>query len=199
LMEIVTDPDVRTAEQARRYAEELQLLLRSIGASDADMERGPDACRGERVATPARQRDVRDAGRDQEHELVPLGGAGDRPRDRAPGAPRSTPARRWSRRRAAGTRTVARHTDADQGEPPTTTATSRSPTSRRSTSTRPGSTGSGRPCPSCPRHDASVTSQPWGCRRPTPPSSSATPTRRACSRRPSQPTPASIPSRWRTG
>jgi aspartyl-tRNA(Asn)/glutamyl-tRNA(Gln) amidotransferase subunit B len=39
-MEIVTDPDVRTAEQARRYAEELQLLLRSIGASDADMERG---------------------------------------------------------------------------------------------------------------------------------------------------------------
>ena len=40
LMEIVTDPDIRTAEQARRYAEELQLLLRSIGASDADMERG---------------------------------------------------------------------------------------------------------------------------------------------------------------
>jgi aspartyl-tRNA(Asn)/glutamyl-tRNA(Gln) amidotransferase subunit B len=40
LMEIVTDPDVRTADQARRYAEELQLLMRSIGASDADMERG---------------------------------------------------------------------------------------------------------------------------------------------------------------
>ena len=40
LMEIVTDPDVRSAEQARRYAEELQLLLRAIGVSDADMERG---------------------------------------------------------------------------------------------------------------------------------------------------------------
>jgi aspartyl-tRNA(Asn)/glutamyl-tRNA(Gln) amidotransferase subunit B len=40
LMEIVSDPDVRTAEQARRYAEELQALLRAIGASDADMERG---------------------------------------------------------------------------------------------------------------------------------------------------------------
>jgi aspartyl-tRNA(Asn)/glutamyl-tRNA(Gln) amidotransferase subunit B len=39
-MEIVTDPDIRTAEAARRYAEELQLLLRTIGASDADMERG---------------------------------------------------------------------------------------------------------------------------------------------------------------
>jgi aspartyl-tRNA(Asn)/glutamyl-tRNA(Gln) amidotransferase subunit B len=40
LMEIVTDPDLRTAEQGRRYAEELQLLLRTIGVSDADMERG---------------------------------------------------------------------------------------------------------------------------------------------------------------
>jgi aspartyl-tRNA(Asn)/glutamyl-tRNA(Gln) amidotransferase subunit B len=40
LMEIVTEPEIRTAEQARRYAEELQLLLRAIGASDADMERG---------------------------------------------------------------------------------------------------------------------------------------------------------------
>jgi aspartyl-tRNA(Asn)/glutamyl-tRNA(Gln) amidotransferase subunit B len=40
LMEIVTDPDIRTAEGARRYAEELQLLMRTIGASDADMERG---------------------------------------------------------------------------------------------------------------------------------------------------------------
>jgi aspartyl-tRNA(Asn)/glutamyl-tRNA(Gln) amidotransferase subunit B len=40
LMEIVTEADIRTAEQARRYAEELQLLLRAIGVSDADMERG---------------------------------------------------------------------------------------------------------------------------------------------------------------
>jgi aspartyl-tRNA(Asn)/glutamyl-tRNA(Gln) amidotransferase subunit B len=40
LMEIVTEPSIRTAEQARRYAEELQLLLRTIGVSGADMERG---------------------------------------------------------------------------------------------------------------------------------------------------------------
>jgi aspartyl-tRNA(Asn)/glutamyl-tRNA(Gln) amidotransferase subunit B len=40
LMEIVTEACIRTTEQARRYAEELQLLLRAIGASDADMERG---------------------------------------------------------------------------------------------------------------------------------------------------------------
>ncbi|MBX3031479.1 MAG: Asp-tRNA(Asn)/Glu-tRNA(Gln) amidotransferase subunit GatB [Chloroflexi bacterium] len=40
LLEIVTDPVIRTAEQARRYAEELRLLLVTIGASDAAMEDG---------------------------------------------------------------------------------------------------------------------------------------------------------------
>jgi aspartyl-tRNA(Asn)/glutamyl-tRNA(Gln) amidotransferase subunit B len=40
LMEIVTDPVIRTAEAARRYAEELRLLLLTIGASDAALENG---------------------------------------------------------------------------------------------------------------------------------------------------------------
>ncbi len=40
LMEIVTEPEIRTAEQARRYAEELRLLLRTIDVSDAEMENG---------------------------------------------------------------------------------------------------------------------------------------------------------------
>ena len=40
LMEIVTEPEIRSAEQARRYAEELRLLLRTIGVSDAEMENG---------------------------------------------------------------------------------------------------------------------------------------------------------------
>jgi aspartyl-tRNA(Asn)/glutamyl-tRNA(Gln) amidotransferase subunit B len=40
LLEIVTEPDLRSAEAARRYAEELRLLLQAVGASDAAMERG---------------------------------------------------------------------------------------------------------------------------------------------------------------
>ena len=40
LMEIVTEPVIRSAEAARRYAEELRLLLLAIGASDAQMEGG---------------------------------------------------------------------------------------------------------------------------------------------------------------
>jgi aspartyl-tRNA(Asn)/glutamyl-tRNA(Gln) amidotransferase subunit B len=40
LMEIVTEPVIPSAEAARRYAEELRLLLVTIGASDAAMEEG---------------------------------------------------------------------------------------------------------------------------------------------------------------
>ncbi len=40
LMEIVTEPVIGSAEAARRYAEELRLLLLAIGASDAAMEEG---------------------------------------------------------------------------------------------------------------------------------------------------------------
>jgi aspartyl-tRNA(Asn)/glutamyl-tRNA(Gln) amidotransferase subunit B len=40
LMEIVTEPVIHSAEAARRYAEELRLLLLTISASDAAMEEG---------------------------------------------------------------------------------------------------------------------------------------------------------------
>ena len=40
LMEIVTEPDLRSAEEARDYAVALRALLRAIGASEADMEKG---------------------------------------------------------------------------------------------------------------------------------------------------------------
>jgi aspartyl-tRNA(Asn)/glutamyl-tRNA(Gln) amidotransferase subunit B len=40
LMELVTEPVITSAEQAGKFARELQLLLRTLGASDADMEKG---------------------------------------------------------------------------------------------------------------------------------------------------------------
>lgn len=40
LMELVTEPDFRTGEEVRWFGEELQRILRYVGASDADMEKG---------------------------------------------------------------------------------------------------------------------------------------------------------------
>jgi aspartyl-tRNA(Asn)/glutamyl-tRNA(Gln) amidotransferase subunit B len=40
LMELVTEPDMHTAEEAVAFMKELQLVLRYLGVSDADLERG---------------------------------------------------------------------------------------------------------------------------------------------------------------
>jgi len=40
LMELVTEPDVNSAKEARRFAEELHLIMHYLDVSDADMEKG---------------------------------------------------------------------------------------------------------------------------------------------------------------
>ncbi len=44
LMEIVTEPDIASPEEARIFLQELQRVMRTLGVSDADMERGQMRC-----------------------------------------------------------------------------------------------------------------------------------------------------------
>ena len=44
LMELVTEPDIHSAKEARKFAEELRLILRYLNVSNADMEKGQMRC-----------------------------------------------------------------------------------------------------------------------------------------------------------
>lgn len=44
LLEIVTEPDIRSPQEAKAYLQELRAILRTVGVSDADMEKGQMRC-----------------------------------------------------------------------------------------------------------------------------------------------------------
>lgn len=44
LMELVTEPDIESGSEAKLFCQELQQILRSLGVSDADMEKGQMRC-----------------------------------------------------------------------------------------------------------------------------------------------------------
>ena len=44
LLELVSEPDIHCASQAREFCQKLQLILRYLGVSDADMEKGQMRC-----------------------------------------------------------------------------------------------------------------------------------------------------------
>lgn len=53
LMELVTEPDITSAKQAREFAEELQLILQYLNVSEANMEKGEMRCEANVSVAPS--------------------------------------------------------------------------------------------------------------------------------------------------
>ena len=69
LVEMVTNPDIRSADEAAQYLTRLRQLLRWLGISEADMEKGHLRCDRQCLHSPQRQHRTQHQNRDQERQL----------------------------------------------------------------------------------------------------------------------------------
>ena len=83
LIEIVSEPDMRSSDEAYAYLTELKQVMQFIEVSTCDMEKGHLRCDANVSVRLQRRGEVRHQGRGQEPELVPLPQAGARLRDRS--------------------------------------------------------------------------------------------------------------------
>ena len=129
LVEIVTEPDVRSGEEARRFLQLLRQTVVELGISDAEMEKGSLRCDANVSVRGRRRGGLPHEDRAEEHELLQVRRGRDRGGGRAPdralrvrrrGRPGDAPLRPTDRARS---RRSARRSR------PTTTATSPSRTS----------------------------------------------------------------------
>ena len=148
LVEIVSEPEIRSPEEAAAYLTELRRLLRYTGVSDGDMEKGNLRCDAN-VSIRASEdaplstrveiknlNSIRFVAKALEHEIERQAGVLERER-------------RSSWRRGCGTRLRAERSPCARRKKPTTTAISRSRTSDPWSSTRPGGPRPRTPCRSC--------------------------------------------------
>ena len=81
LMEIVSKPDLRSADDAKAYLTKLRAILRYLGTCDGDMEKG--SLRADVNVSVRKPGGTRHALRDQKHELDPFHRPSDRIRSAA--------------------------------------------------------------------------------------------------------------------
>ncbi len=140
LVEIVSEPDIRTVEHARAYASELRGILVATGASDGRMEEGSMRVDANVSVRPGGT--ARSAPAARSRTSTRCARSGGPLSTRLPArSPCSSPGGPWCRRRGTGTSRPAARSRCARRRRPTTTATSPSPTSSRSPRTRPGGSG----------------------------------------------------------
>ena len=86
LVEMVTEPDLRTADEAAQYLLRLRQLLRWIGISEADMEKGNLRCDAQRFHPSGGRHPSERKDRDQERQFHRFGARGHSQRSGTPDA-----------------------------------------------------------------------------------------------------------------
>ena len=132
LVEVVSEPEIASPEEARAYLAELRTLLLSLGVSDVRMEEGSLRCDAN---VSVRPKGATELGVKVEVKNMNSMRSVQRAlalRDRAADRSCARPGRRSSRRRATSTRAPAGRSAAARRSTRPTTGTSRIPTSSRS-------------------------------------------------------------------
>ena len=111
LCEIVSEPDIRSAEEAAEYVRAVRTLVRYLGICDGNMEEGSLRCDANVSLRPRGATKLGTQDRAQEHELVQERARRDRARDQAPGD-----AARPRRAHRAGDAPVGRGARRDAGD-----------------------------------------------------------------------------------
>jgi aspartyl-tRNA(Asn)/glutamyl-tRNA(Gln) amidotransferase subunit B len=156
LIEIVSEPDIRTPAEARAYMEALAHILEFIGVCDCNMQEGSLRCDANVSIRPKGQekfntrREIKNMNSFRYVEQAIITEIAEQKV--------MMPAARWCRRRASSTATLARSRRCAPKRTRTTTATSPSPTCRRSRSRRRCSTASAARRTNCPPRASSATS-----------------------------------------
>ena len=154
LLEIVSEPDMRSAEEAVAYAKALHSLVRWIGICDGNMQEGSFRCDANVSVRPegsdklGTRREIKNLNSFRFLEQAIEYEAALADRDAAKAAAGS------SRRRCCSIRTAARRARCARRRTRTTTAISPTRTCCRWRFPTSGSRRSGRRCPSCPPSEA---------------------------------------------
>ena len=72
LIEIVTEPDIRSSDEAYAFLTELKQIMQYVGVSECDMEKGQLRCDANVSVRLKGVGEIRDQGRGEEPEFVPL-------------------------------------------------------------------------------------------------------------------------------
>ena len=168
LLEIVTEPDMRSSDEAVAYAKSLHALVRWIGICDGNMQEGSFRCDANVSVRPKGQTELGHPPRDQESQLLPFPERSHRFLKSSGKSTKLKKAARFSRPPSCSTLTAVKPASCGPRKMRTTTAISPIPICCHCTFQPTGLLVSKANCRNCRPRSANASSANWVCPLTTP-------------------------------